>query len=378
MSSRSPLEDSAIRDRLSDREKRDILESQKSSMYWLEYVVLNLRQSPTNKEISDTYGSESIKAYRVAERTFQGTWRGCGNPTIAHTQDTAYRLKLSVGKNKRYMQAALLHDVVEDKSKSFREIEDGLERIVTDFGEEVAEDVDALTNKYSVLAKAIEKRTKLSKDDDIMRVKGKIHETLDQIEEETKREGLYQKYGRYIQEFRLMIRGTQKEHWSNIRDRFHMFTLYDFLKFRSYDLYLEEIKKQTLERATKSDPYYDVPLLVKLSDSIDNIRTTNPFDKRRFDKLVVKTESRIRLTKKIVEELRARGFENLELEARCKQLKSEYVHFLGDSIAAAAHFEDSRWSTVREYIQGHYESALEHFYRGTLPPRPEEDLSAGL
>ncbi|MBT4716996.1 HD domain-containing protein [Candidatus Woesearchaeota archaeon] len=376
--SRRHLLDSGLRDRLSGEDKQQILEANGNPKYWLEFIVLYLKQSPTDKEVVDTYGKESIKAYRLAEKTFANCHRGCGNPTIAHTQDTAYRLRLSIGQDQRYMQAALLHDVVEDKSKSFQDLERGLEYIVEEFGEDTARDVDMLTNTFSVLAKGIEKRTDLEHERNAMTVKRVIHDTLDRMEEETKEQGIYGKYQNYFNQFRQMIRETKAEEWTMLKQRFETFTLYDFLKFRSYDLYLEEIKRETIERAEKGDEYYAVPLLVKLSDSIDNIRTTSPLDRRRMDKLIVKTESRIKLTGEIVEELKSKGHENTELENRCKQLKAEYVHFLKQSINVSSALPDSRWQTLRTHIKKQYGHALKTYYQGKLPPIPEEDLSAGL
>jgi guanosine-3',5'-bis(diphosphate) 3'-pyrophosphohydrolase len=78
------------------------------------------------------------RAYEVAERAHEGQLRFSGEPFVSHPLQTAIILTDVQFLDSVTLQAALLHDVVEDSAVSLEEIEN-------EFGEEVARLVDGVT-----------------------------------------------------------------------------------------------------------------------------------------------------------------------------------------------------------------------------------------
>ncbi len=77
------------------------------------------------------------RAFELADQAHSGQLRKSGDPFISHPLGVA-EILAALGLDERTVAAALLHDAVEDTGLT-------LDRVITDFGQEVATLVDGVT-----------------------------------------------------------------------------------------------------------------------------------------------------------------------------------------------------------------------------------------
>ena len=98
------------------------------------------------------------KAYNLAEESHRGQKRKSGDPYLNHVLATA-ELVWEWGLDQTSVAAALLHDVVEDTGYS-------LEKIKSEFGDEVAFIVGGVTKLGKIKYRGVERQVEKSSEDD--------------------------------------------------------------------------------------------------------------------------------------------------------------------------------------------------------------------
>ena len=108
------------------------------------------------KQVKRNNSSNNInlikKAYDFANKKHENQYRKSGEPYIIHPINVAYNLA-TWGMDTPSICAGLLHDVVEDTSATYQDIQVG-------FGEEIAQIVDGVTKLADAFSDLEEKQTK--------------------------------------------------------------------------------------------------------------------------------------------------------------------------------------------------------------------------
>jgi hypothetical protein len=198
------------------------------------------------------------------------------------------------------MCVAILHDVVEDSSRSAVGMKQGfklLRGVLSPYGKDFAQDVirgvRLLTNKHARLLKAAQRG---------------IHETdypigsvrlgLETVRRELE---LGDRLGEYVKRLDALIADldrleameetVEEPFVASYHARVSAVSgIMDYLSFKAYNHFTRELLRACIEAFEEVRDTADIPLLVKLKDAMNNTETTNVSNRRRIRRSLAKAE----------------------------------------------------------------------------------------
>ena len=242
-------------------------------------------------EVTGAFGADSLPAFRFAQARLEGRVRKVTlEPAFCHSADVALRAA-DLGFSGVVVQAALLHDVLEDTSKTAAELARATDDLRERFGPNVSQAAVLLTNRYQLLFKALHGKLRPDLPFDTRSARA-YRAALEVLRWELPAEladrysAELQRLGRFLEHEADVTRGAY------IVKRDKKFRLSTWLERQVYRVYVGEL---TTEAAAQAGQCLESPavvaLVVKLFDTTDNIRTSEISNRLSLYKLMNKAES---------------------------------------------------------------------------------------
>lgn len=266
-------------------------------------LAVGLGEEITDDEVVAVLGRETVPYFRYAQQCLHGfVRRTTGEPAFCHSADIALRA-LDLNYSTRLVQAALLHDTVEDRSKTLEQVVKHLAEIENLFGWEIAQDVRHSTNVYSVILRNLDSKVShdLAFDDS---AKPALLKGIDDVRREMP-EGLRHKFrhefGQLLDYFVHQVELSEGARKARV-DR--KYTAVSELRLRSYQLFVEDIHTDARYRHGRGS-LHDVTLVVKSLDLVDNLRTSEVANFASLERILLKAETFLDCTFFLHDEIRA-------------------------------------------------------------------------
>jgi hypothetical protein len=319
------------------------------------------------KEVEHFLGESMWKIYEYVHNSTIGQQRKCGNSAISHMFEVAVRAH-DLGFSYVYSVTGLLHDSLETKCKQLKDIRGHIEEIGgvierDEIRDEVLRDVVKITNPYSLLIECIERRTSgtpaTGYTQDLLRV------TLDTIRDNAG-EGISTEFK---EQFNILYRVIRELDISEVNDKITKnpnYSVAEELKARTYGLYIADIFADARERYKGSEERYDVVVIVKGMDNIDNLRTMG-LDKPVMEKTLGKTETFLRYAEEFKNFLSARGEENKGFLTVYDALKDQLIEQLLERKNVLGGLSDTRYIPIREYVEAKIKEYSEKYQIDVKP-----------
>lgn len=333
---------------------------------------LLLRSAPPSEhedEVVAELGENALAAFRYARAAFEGLQRETGEPAICHTGDVAIRVA-DLALPSHYVITALLHDCVEDTSDSPSSVVRGLSEIERRFGLPVRDDVRLLTNRYSIIVRhALRSLSSRS-----VRL-GLTEESLAKVSSEIRvlrrtlppsiQEALSHEYHR-LAEILPSLDLTAAQEMARVNRKYN---LQNEIVLHVYGLFIDDMVDDFKERNSTEDDrgFYDVVLVVKFMDAIDNLRTSAATEKLKLEKILRKTQMILDKSFHLHEYLYLNGLMDNLFHLTYEMLKYTMVEQMIERKRALQNLADTRFSPLSEFMVDQI-SRLESKYKIELEP----------
>ncbi len=213
----------------------------------------------------------------------------------------------------RYLCAAFAHDTGEHKARNIQTYEQnlsGLERELRrrtpeifktkgkdkqtlrfDIRDDLISDVRTLTNDYGVVVKTLERAVYIERtyteepQDHITSIESALDKIFDGLDD-----GIKERYKPVFSQLKRCAEAVKKDISGMPKKQWKKYDLMAEMKFEAYRLYCGAIIDETLDKMRAGDAFFDVPLLVKISDMTDNLSSSSVLDKDRLRACLVKAE----------------------------------------------------------------------------------------
>jgi hypothetical protein len=247
----------------------------------------------TDEEVVSAFSPALLESFRYAAKTLAGRVRRVtGAPSISHSVDSALRAKL-LGFSEDYVRTCLLHDVVEDTSKNLEQIAQGLQKVRSRFGDEVARDVRILTNRYSVIfetvAPLVMPRLPFELES-LEPVRVQISRMRRELPETLQREFSYEFPFLLDHFYNQLLNSVNLDSCKKRANLDHNYTFVSELKLQAYHVYIVELAD---DACTRLNPwrtlFYDRALVTKGLDVVDN-QWTAPVVSTDLERVILKAE----------------------------------------------------------------------------------------
>jgi hypothetical protein len=312
-------------------------------------LAVGLGDEIADAEVAEVLGQQAIPYFRYAQRSLHGfVRRTTGEPAFCHSADIALRA-LDLGYSARVVQAALLHDTVEDRSKSLEEVLLHLKEIETLFGWELAQDVRHSTNVYSVILRNLDSKVShdLAFDDS---AKPALLKGIDDVRREMPEE-LRHKFGHeFSQLLEYFVHHVQLAEGARKARVDRKYTAVSELRLRSYQLFVEDIHTDARYRHGLGKGFHDVTLVVKSLDLIDNLRTSEVANFASLERILLKAETFLDCTFFLHDEVRAMPHVRTSLIQLYDYLKYHLVEQLLERKRALIFLADTRFAFLADYL----------------------------
>ncbi len=240
--------------------------------------------------VLDSFGPDALPAFRYAQARLEGRVRKVTlEPAFCHSADVALRAA-DLGFPPAVVKAALLHDVIEDTSKTVAQLAQHTDEVRADFDPVVAAAAELLTNRHQVIFKALRGKLKPKLPFDQRSAKA-YRAALEVLRWELPAE-LAQRYAPEIDRLaRFLEDEADVTTGAYIVKRDKKFRLSTWLERQVYRVYVADLAQQAaaqVEQALEAPAV--VALIVKLFDTTDNIRTSEISNRLALYKLMNKVE----------------------------------------------------------------------------------------
>ena len=316
----------------------------------------------TIEEAEGFLGEGTFEAYFYAHTAVEGLWRRCGNVAISHMVEVGERAN-SLDFGFVYVIANLLHDAVEDKSNVIKDAYEWAEDIRARFGNEAARNVATITNHYAVLIEDIERITIGTP------VTGYTNNILLGVLESMRAdagESISTRFERHFSRLGGIIRELNIDEINKKISRDNRYSIFDEMKSRAYGLYIDDIFDDARERHELGEEGYDVGVIVKGMDNIDNLRTMG-IDVPVMEKTLGKIEAFLRRAEKFKGYISSMGEENEGFLTVYGALKEQLVEQTIARRLAAGLLNDSRYVHTLSYLDGKINDYTTRFGIDSVP-----------
>ncbi len=248
-------------------------------------------QPVADEDVVASLGEEALPAFRFAQARLEGRVRKVTlEPAFCHSADVALRAA-DLGYSSVAVQAALLHDVLEDTSKTVPDLARATDDLRARFAPAVTEAVELLTNRYQLLFQALHPKVRPDLPFEPRSARA-YRAALDVLRWELPAETA----DRYAFEFERLARFLDQEadvtKGAYIVKRDKKFRLATWLERQVYRVYVDDLATRAAAQVSPAGggPAV-VALQVKIFDATDNIRTSEISNRLALYKLMNKAES---------------------------------------------------------------------------------------
>ena len=307
--------------------------------------------SDYEEDVALELGAEAVSAFSYALGLFEGLQRSSGEPAICHTADVAIRAA-DLGLPSRYLVTALLHDCVEDTSSSPEAYVHGLGEIERRFGAELRDNVRLLTNRYSIIvnqairslgSRAVPLRMST---ESLTRVAAEIR-VLRRVLPARVLEILGREYNRLAEtltEFDL----TEGLAIHQVNRRYNVSTE---IGLHVYGLFIDDMVDDFKRRNSATEPgCYDVVMVVKFMDAVDNLRTSAATEKMKLEKILRKTQMVLDKSFHLHEYLYKSKLDDRTFALAYEYLKYTLVEQMLERKRALQNLADTRFSPLSDFM----------------------------
>jgi (p)ppGpp synthase/HD superfamily hydrolase len=307
--------------------------------------------SDYDEEVKAELGEDALPAFNYALGCFEGLQRSSGEPAICHTADVAIRAA-DLGLPSRYVITALLHDSVEDTSSNPAAYVSGIREIERRFGKEIRDNVRLLTNRYSILVnhaiKSLGARSVPLKmnPESLTRVAAEVRVIRRGLEAQVQ-ESLAEEYNRLAQTLTDMDLSTGQA-ICQVNRKYNITTE---IALHVYGLFIDDMVDDFKKRDSGQGPgAYDVVLVVKFMDAIDNLRTSAATEKMKLEKILRKTQMVLDKSFHLHEYMYQNNLEDRIFSLAYEYLKYTMVEQMIERKRALQNLADTRFSPLSDFM----------------------------
>lgn len=325
------------------------------------------------EDVAAELGADAVSAFLYALNLFEGLQRSSGEPAICHTADVAIRAA-DLGLPSRYLVTALLHDCVEDTSSSPEAYVTGLSEIERRFGTELRDNVRLLTNRYSIIVnQAIRSLGSRSislrmNTESLTRVAAEVR-VLRRVLPARVQDLLGHEYNRLAETLTdLDLSEGLAIHQVNRR-----YNVTTEIGLHVYSLFIDDMVDDFKHRESADRPgCYDVVMVVKYMDAVDNLRTSAATEKMKLEKILRKTQMILDKSFHLHEYLHTSDIDDRIFSLAYEYLKYTMVEQMLERKRALQNLADTRFSPLSDFMVEQI-TALEAKYK--IEYNPPERLA---
>lgn len=243
-----------------------------------------------DEDVGVALGPAAVPAFRYAQAALSGmVRRTTREPSFCHSMDIALRAR-DLGYPDRVVVACLLHDTVEDRSRTLVDAWRLLGEVSDRFGGEVGRDVRILTNRYLLVIEPAGRHVPryLPFDESAVRIVRDGMETAwSDLTPEVREEFEYE-FHQVADWFLPRVDVTGGQQVARV-DR--GYTVLHEILLQAYHLFIEEIADDARSRPGPGGAgFHDACLTSKALDFVDNLRTTEVASWTALERISLKTE----------------------------------------------------------------------------------------
>ena len=328
-------------------------------------LQVGCRLSEVEEYVETELGADCLEAFRYAFDCMYRVQRSSGEAAICHTADVAVRAK-DLGLPGIYIKLALLHDCVEDTSKSPEACVRNLQEIDRVFGHELGANVRLLTNRYALIV------------DRAVKSLDRGETTLEMTPESVAH--VVSEVQRLRRTLRADVQKALEHEYDRLTESLPTMDLAEGLRIfrinRNYKLSTEIalyvyglFVNDMVDDFKKRNPgrVYDVPLVVKFLDANDNLRTSAATERMKLEKVLRKTQTILDRSFHLHGYLHELGVEDRVFAVTYEYLKYSLVEQMIERRAALRNLGDTRFTPLSTFIVDQITS-LENKYKIELDP----------
>lgn len=322
---------------------------------------------PTKEEIISSLGENVLDSFIYTYAILKGIPRkDCDNTAIAHAYDVAVRIRRFIqkyGENKikhvdKYTIIGLMHDNIEESCKTLGDVERRFIEIATEFSNDRADEVLSLTNLYSLFVNMVKTRVeRVSQLENFLGAAGAAFGKFPPP--------LQEKYRYLLEDITVASGNITDERIEELRMENNTFNVINLLKFDLYmNYYLVSIARKAVSDFNDKDPLYDLPMIVKIFDSVDGVRTMPITKMRDAGKVIKKAEMKVDLFSNVVNHLPLHdGHPNrIFLRLAVDYLRDQIIDQAGRRMRALEELNDTRYNPAKIFFKSTL-SRLEEKYK---------------
>lgn len=319
--------------------------------------MINKWEKPSREIVEKELGEGNYETFDYIFGLFRevnAKNRKCGHPCVSHSYDVAGRIKDDMEKydfNDNYITTALLHDSGEEGSKNFNDLEKILNDINEKFGENIAKNVELLTNKYSILLRDI----KIDPGKSFEEQKMCLLEGIKDKQADWAVKGVYsKKYEEYISKLKNIINSVTEGELEKAKKVYGGTTILHLVKFKCHEDYLKEIVEDVKTRFERGYPEADIGIVIKLYDGIDNIRKAPFMSMNDMITIINKKELRIDLFDNLIKWLDEKNYNSKNLKDLNLKLAYTLMMNIGTGKSMMTLPSDSQWNDLKIFYETEY------------------------
>lgn len=320
---------------------------------------------PANEEIVSLLGENVLESFIYTYTILKGIPRkDCDNTAVAHSYDVAARIRRFIqkyGQNKikhidKYTISGLMHDNIEESCRTLGDVERRFIEIATKFSNDRADEVLSLTNLYSLFVDMVKTRVeRVSQLENFLGAAGvafgKLHPSL------------REKYRYLLEDITAASENITDERIEELRRENNTFNVINLLKFDLYqNYYLVSIARKAVSDFSDKDPLYDLPIIVKIFDSVDGVRTMPITKMRDAGKVIKKAEMKVDLFSDVFNNLPNEHPNRIFLKLAVDYLRDQIIDQARRRIKALDSLNDTRYNPVKIFFESTL-SRLEEKYK---------------
>lgn len=300
-----------------------------------------------DEEITSLFNEQILAPFRYAQESLWGIPRKTtGEPAFCHSADIAIRA-FDLDYPAYTLKVCLLHDVVEELSKSPGAFCRHIRKIASEFGQDMAQDVKVLTNRYTLILGSLKGRTLQNlpfEQNSLDLVRDAVARLMNSVSSSCR--ALFQyEFDRILNHFFHRVdlsKGAKKARFDK------KYSAFEEVIMQSYMLYIEEINDDAYRREGSS--FYETPLVVKFLDMVDNLRTSEIGNWAVIEKILLKCEMALDKSFYLHHHICKEGFHETSFILLYDYLKYNLVEQLHERRRALSFLADTRFGYLADYL----------------------------
>jgi hypothetical protein len=294
-------------------------------------------------------GPDAVPAFRYAQAALAGSVRRTTRePSFCHSADIALRAS-DLGFDSPVVIACLLHDTVEDRSRTLIDASRWLEEVADRFGAEVARDVRILTNRYLLVIEPSGRhipRDLPFNEASVRRLRDGLEIAWSDVPPAVRREFEYE----FHQAFDWFLPRADVSGGERVARVDRAYTVLHEVLLQAYKLFIEEIADDARQRlGPEGAAFHDTCLTAKSLDFVDNLRTTEVASWTALERISLKTEIFLDGTFFLHELVHGSGFPSM-FPTLYDYVKLHLIEQLAERRSALAQLLDTRFGHLADYL----------------------------